>query len=217
MPGTPALAEVLDLAVSDDTSCGAGGISGTGVERPVPDLPQLTAQPSAAPATYREHDELQVGDVIVDWWVTDAGELHAATVDGLARALAWASGQWSRRFEIAAALERPESAHALRSRAALRPLSRRASAPMIRRRRRTVITRPSSPSTTPATQVQIHQLRPLVLQGVARHQGDDQRNRPQHCADLHGAHRVDVERLDVAIGALLVLWHPGDDRPRPEV
>ena len=53
-----------------------------------------------------------MGDVVIDWWVTDAGELHAATVDGLARALAWASGQWSRRFEIAAALEQPESAGA---------------------------------------------------------------------------------------------------------
>ena len=64
VPGTPDLAEVLDLALSDDAWCGAEAISGTGVERPVPDLPQLAApRPdlSPTPATYREHDELTGG------------------------------------------------------------------------------------------------------------------------------------------------------------
>ncbi len=105
IPGTRKLAEVLDLDVSDDASCAASTIAGTGVERPVPQLPSL--DPSLT--MYREHDELVVDGVTVDWWVTDTGEVHAATMDGLARALAWASGRWSRRFEFAASLERPES------------------------------------------------------------------------------------------------------------
>jgi hypothetical protein len=108
IPGARALADVLDLDVSDDHSCGATSIAGSGVERPVPQLPLL----GASLTTYREHDELVIDDVVVDWWVTDDGEVHAATLDGLARALAWASGRWSRRFEFAASLERPESAGA---------------------------------------------------------------------------------------------------------
>jgi hypothetical protein len=108
IPGARSLADVLDLSVSDGHSCGAPGIAGSGVERPVPQLPLL----GASLTTYREHDELVIDDVVVDWWVTDDGEVHAATLDGLARALAWASGRWSRRFEFAASLERPESAGA---------------------------------------------------------------------------------------------------------
>jgi hypothetical protein len=107
IPGGREVAELLDLDVSDDASCGASGIAGTGDERPVPQLPLQGTSKS-----YREHDELQVGDVTVDWWVTDSGEMHAATVDGLARAVAWASGQWTRRFEVAALLERPDSGDA---------------------------------------------------------------------------------------------------------
>jgi hypothetical protein len=110
IPGTRTLADLLDVDVSDDASCAALNIAGSGVERPVPPLPALDA-----PLTYREHDELVVDDIVVDWWVTDQGEVHAATLEGLARALAWASGHWSRRFELAAALERPESAEAFGS------------------------------------------------------------------------------------------------------
>jgi hypothetical protein len=35
------------------------------------------------------------------------GVLHAATVEGVAAGLAWAAGQWQRRFEVAALLEDP--------------------------------------------------------------------------------------------------------------
>ncbi|MCZ3386570.1 MAG: hypothetical protein LH630_06320, partial [Actinomycetia bacterium] len=108
IPGDRALADVLDLAVSDDASCLATTLAGSGGERRVPTLPPLVA----APATYREHDELVIGGVVVDWWVTDEGEVHAATLDGLARALAWVGGVWVRRFEFAASLERPESSDA---------------------------------------------------------------------------------------------------------
>jgi hypothetical protein len=104
VPGTPRLAEILDLEVSDDASCRASDVTGTGVERPVPDVRWI----SDFPTSYREHDELVVGGVSVDWWVTDTGEVHAATVEGLARALAWAGGRWSRRFELVSLLERQE-------------------------------------------------------------------------------------------------------------
>jgi hypothetical protein len=33
--------------------------------------------------------------------------VHAATLEGVAAGLAWAAGQWPRRFEVAALLEDP--------------------------------------------------------------------------------------------------------------
>ncbi|HUV48671.1 MAG TPA: hypothetical protein VMX11_06800, partial [Actinomycetes bacterium] len=100
VPGTERLAEILDLATSDDAACGASGLAGTGAERPVPALSGTLA----LPATYREHDELMVAGVPVDWWVTDDGEVHTATLEGLARGLAWVGGQWASRFQLADAL-----------------------------------------------------------------------------------------------------------------
>jgi hypothetical protein len=108
IPGPPALADLLDLETTTDAACGAASVTGTGEERPVPDLPIDTA------ATYREHDDIEVAGTSVDWWVTDRGEVHATTLDGLARGLAWAGGCWSRRFEIALRLEHPESGDAAR-------------------------------------------------------------------------------------------------------
>ena len=103
VPGSEPLADLLGVDISDDASCDASGLSG-GVDQPVPAVVGV----GDAPGTYREHDELTVGGVAVDWWVTDAGGVHATTLDGLARALAWRTGQWRRRFELAALLERPE-------------------------------------------------------------------------------------------------------------
>ncbi|WP_461006295.1 sacsin N-terminal ATP-binding-like domain-containing protein [Streptomyces capparidis] len=61
-----------------------------------------------APEGYWEHEELLVaGGTELDWRYT-GGVLHAATVEGLAAGLAWAAGQWARRFEIAALLEDPD-------------------------------------------------------------------------------------------------------------
>jgi hypothetical protein len=63
-----------------------------------------------APAGYFEHDELLVtGDVEVDWRYV-GGELHAATLEGVAAGLCWAAGQWARRFEVAALLAEPDRA-----------------------------------------------------------------------------------------------------------
>ncbi len=61
-----------------------------------------------APETYLEHEELLVegpeGEVELDWRLVD-GTLHAATLEGVAAGLAWAAGEWQRRFEVAALLE----------------------------------------------------------------------------------------------------------------
>ena len=54
-----------------------------------------------------EHDELIVAGQPVDWWLDDDGRVHACTVDGLARGLAWSAGRWDLRLLLAAALETP--------------------------------------------------------------------------------------------------------------
>lgn len=61
----------------------------------------------ATPAHYVEHEELLAGGVELDWRRTPDGTLHASTLEGVAAALAWAAGQWPRRFEVAALLEDP--------------------------------------------------------------------------------------------------------------
>ncbi len=60
-----------------------------------------------APATYREHDSLTVDGADLPWRYHD-GEVHAATVEGLAHGLAWAAGQWHARHLLAALLLSPE-------------------------------------------------------------------------------------------------------------
>lgn len=62
---------------------------------------------SGTPATYVEHEELVAGGVELDWRRTPDGVIHAATLEGVAAGLAWAAGQWPRRFEVAALLEDP--------------------------------------------------------------------------------------------------------------
>nr|WP_234380798.1 molecular chaperone Hsp90 [Streptomyces sp. CMB-StM0423] len=72
------------------------------VPRPVRDL----LGPDT-PATYEEHGQLTAGGTELDWRRTPDGTVHAATMEGLAAGLAWATGQWQRRFEAAALLEDP--------------------------------------------------------------------------------------------------------------
>ncbi|WP_407555681.1 molecular chaperone Hsp90 [Streptomyces sp. Pv4-95] len=67
---------------------------------------------AGTPEAYTEHEELLVDGgattVELDWrWAPD-GTLHAATLEGVAAGLAWAAGQWPRRFEVAALLEDPD-------------------------------------------------------------------------------------------------------------
>jgi hypothetical protein len=63
-----------------------------------------------APAHWVEHERLTVDGHEVDWWVDDDGTPHAATSDGLARALAWAAGRWPSRLLVAALLADPAAA-----------------------------------------------------------------------------------------------------------
>ncbi|MEU9295258.1 molecular chaperone Hsp90 [Streptomyces sp. NPDC048266] len=77
-----------------------------GEEHEVPDAVRTLLGP-AAPTTYVEHEELRAAGTELDWRRTPDGVVHASTLEGVAAGLAWASGQWPRRFEVAALLEDP--------------------------------------------------------------------------------------------------------------
>ncbi|MFC9534679.1 sacsin N-terminal ATP-binding-like domain-containing protein [Streptomyces sp. NPDC056975] len=77
-----------------------------GAGHPVPQSVRTLLGP-ATPQRYVEHEELFVAGVEVDWRRTSDGTVHASTLEGVAAGLAWAAGQWPRRFEVAALLEDP--------------------------------------------------------------------------------------------------------------
>ncbi|MFE4715016.1 sacsin N-terminal ATP-binding-like domain-containing protein [Streptomyces sp. NPDC056728] len=77
-----------------------------GAGHPVPHSVRTLLGP-ATPQRYVEHEELFVAGVEVDWRRTSDGTVHASTLEGVAAGLAWAAGQWPRRFEVAALLEDP--------------------------------------------------------------------------------------------------------------
>jgi hypothetical protein len=81
-----------------------GRVDSEGTEHDVPE-PVRVLLGARTPASYVEHEELVVDGVEIDWRLTDDGVLHAATLEGVAAGLAWAAGQWPRRFEVAALLE----------------------------------------------------------------------------------------------------------------
>ncbi|MEU1850361.1 molecular chaperone Hsp90 [Streptomyces sp. NPDC019990] len=83
-----------------------GQVTSEGVEHDVPERVRVLLG-RLTPTSYVEHDELVVDGVEIDWRLTDDGVLHAATLEGVAAGLAWAAGQWPRRFEVAALLEDP--------------------------------------------------------------------------------------------------------------
>jgi hypothetical protein len=83
-----------------------GEVDSEGTEHDVPDSVRVLLG-SRTPSTYVEHEELVVEGVELDWRLTNDGVLHAATLEGVAAGLAWAAGQWPRRFEVAALLEDP--------------------------------------------------------------------------------------------------------------
>ncbi len=67
-----------------------------------------------APLTYVRHDVLTVAGVTCEWWVDgDEEEVHAATLDGLARGLAWVADRWSERMLVAQVLAAPERVEGL--------------------------------------------------------------------------------------------------------
>ncbi|MFI1018112.1 molecular chaperone Hsp90 [Streptomyces sp. NPDC020965] len=108
LPVAPAraaeLAELLQVRRLGDAL--VAEVTTEGAEREVPEAVRTLLGP-AAPASYREHDELIAGGVELDWRRTPDGVIHAATLEGVAAGLAWAAGQWPRRFEVAALLEDP--------------------------------------------------------------------------------------------------------------
>ncbi|HWU06412.1 MAG TPA: hypothetical protein VN520_08530, partial [Streptomyces sp.] len=77
-----------------------------GEEHQVPDSVRILLG-AGTPETYVEHSELRAGGVELDWRRTPDGVVHASTLEGVAAGLAWAAGQWPRRFEVAALLEDP--------------------------------------------------------------------------------------------------------------
>ncbi|MEV0223693.1 molecular chaperone Hsp90 [Streptomyces sp. NPDC050704] len=112
--GTPLLpvrpARAADLAelfqVRRLSESVTGEVTSEGTEHDVPESVRSLLGPST-PTTYVEHEELFVDGTELDWRRTRDGVLHAATVEGVAAGLAWAAGQWPRRFEVAALLEDP--------------------------------------------------------------------------------------------------------------
>jgi hypothetical protein len=107
-----ALADLLDLDLASDVA--AGQVTSSGVEADVPaaalGLVRGNGSAGHEPVTrWVEHDDLLVDGVPVDWWVAD-GVPHAATTEGLARALAWAAGAWHLRHALAALLADPTDA-----------------------------------------------------------------------------------------------------------
>ncbi len=83
-----------------------GEVHSEGTEHEVPEAVRVLLG-AGTPGSYVEHEELVVDGVPIDWRLTDDGVLHAATLEGVAAGLAWAAGQWPRRFEVAALLEDP--------------------------------------------------------------------------------------------------------------
>lgn len=100
------LGDLLDVPLASEVA--AGKLAAEGVPTPVPDL--VRALVPGVPETWWEHEELLVDDVEVDWWVTPDSRPHAATPEGLARALAWAADEWPARHLIATALVEPDRA-----------------------------------------------------------------------------------------------------------
>jgi hypothetical protein len=97
------LSDLLDLPLASEEITGT--VESDGEFRPVPDVVREVLPD--APAGFLEHDRLIVDGADLPWRCT-GGELHAATAEGLAHGLAWASGRWSARHLIAELLLSPE-------------------------------------------------------------------------------------------------------------
>jgi hypothetical protein len=104
------LSDLLDVPMAEEVA--AGKIDGEGTAADVPELVRELVP--EAPDTWWEHEELLVDGVEVSWWVDEDRRPHAATFDGLAKALAWAAGRWDQRHVIRAVLSEPDRATELR-------------------------------------------------------------------------------------------------------
>jgi hypothetical protein len=101
--GAAALAAALDLPLAADLA--AGAIEETGRRVAVPE--GVAALLPDAASTWCEHDQLVVDGVEVDWWVDPDGLVHASTLDGLARGLAYEADSWPLRSAVAEVLLDP--------------------------------------------------------------------------------------------------------------
>ncbi|MFA1543418.1 sacsin N-terminal ATP-binding-like domain-containing protein [Actinomadura monticuli] len=110
------LAELLDLPLAGDEI--PGEVESDGEERPVPEA--VRAVLPDAPADYLAHERLVVDGQDVPWWTRD-GEIRASGVHGLARALAWATGDWAGRLLAEAVLRDAESLPVLLAESDLEP------------------------------------------------------------------------------------------------
>ncbi|MEV7007377.1 hypothetical protein [Streptosporangium sp. NPDC051022] len=97
-----ALSELLDLPLAGEEA--TGEVTSEGTVREVPAA--VRSLLPTAPATYVEHEKLLVDGVPATWRFFE-GTVHATGVEGLARGLAWASGQWGDRLAVAALLRDP--------------------------------------------------------------------------------------------------------------
>ncbi|MEU4827511.1 hypothetical protein AB0H37_37095 [Actinomadura sp. NPDC023710] len=98
------LAELLDLPLAGEEIPGLVESDGEG--RSVPEA--VRAVLPDAPADYLAHERLVVDGQDVPWWTRD-GRVHASGVAGLARALAWSTGNWGDRLLLEAVLRAPET------------------------------------------------------------------------------------------------------------
>lgn len=98
------LSDLFDVPLAQEVA--EGTIDGEGTAADVPAIVRELVP--EVPATWWEHEELTVDGVEVSWWVDADGAPHAATFDGLAKALAWAAGRWDQRHVIRAVLNEPD-------------------------------------------------------------------------------------------------------------
>ncbi|MGW7683082.1 sacsin N-terminal ATP-binding-like domain-containing protein [Kribbella sp. NPDC054772] len=98
------LSDLFDVPLAQEVA--EGKIDGTGAEADVPAIVRELVP--EVPPVWWEHEELTVDGVEVDWWVDADRTPHAATFDGLAKALAWAAGRWDQRHVIRAVLNEPD-------------------------------------------------------------------------------------------------------------
>jgi hypothetical protein len=98
------LSDLFDVPMAQEVA--EGKIDGPGTAADVPAIVRELVP--EVPSAWWEHEELTVDGVEVSWWVDADGAPHAATFDGLAKALAWASGRWDQRHVIRAVLNEPD-------------------------------------------------------------------------------------------------------------
>ncbi|MGP3931034.1 sacsin N-terminal ATP-binding-like domain-containing protein [Nonomuraea sp. KM88] len=99
-----ALSELLDLPLAGELA--SGEVTSQGEVLQVPR--EVRSLLPTAPETYVQHEKLLVDGVECSWRFFE-GAVHCTGVDGLARGLAWATGQWNDRLAVAALLRDPQA------------------------------------------------------------------------------------------------------------